>query len=77
MTSIKTLYLITATTYVIVFFKVSLAYQPYNNTDPDYATSVHHLKLLMLAELEILAGLYSSNLVSKNDFGINTDFIRK
>lgn len=37
-----------------IIVKIGFAYQPYKNTDPDYAASVHHLKLLVLAELDIL-----------------------
>lgn len=38
---------------------ISGAYQPYKDTDPDFAASVHHLKLVVLAELEIIPSLYN------------------
>lgn len=44
-----------------IIVKNGFAYQPYKNTDPDYAASVHHLKLLVLTELDLLISTFSSS----------------
>lgn len=44
-----------------IIVKSGFAYQPYKNTDPDYAASVHHLKLLVLTELDLLISTFSSS----------------
>lgn len=74
MASRKAFKLICVTTFVVIFLRVSFAYQPFNKTDPDYAASVHHLKLLVLKELEILT---SSDFTNLGYGESNTDFIRK
>lgn len=40
---------------IIVFIvQLSYSYQPYQDTDPDYAASVHHLKSLVILEAQLL-----------------------
>ncbi|CAL8137930.1 unnamed protein product [Orchesella dallaii] len=48
--------------FTLIFFSSASetsAFQPYSHTDPDYAASIHHLKLLVLAELNLLPSIYS------------------
>ncbi len=52
--------------------KKGIAYQPYKNTDPDYAASVHHLKLLVLTELDLLISAFSS-FITELRFGTNAN----
>ncbi|ODN03007.1 Prolyl 4-hydroxylase subunit alpha-2 [Orchesella cincta] len=45
--------------FVVIFLsQVTGAFQPYSHTDPDFAASIHHLKLLVLAELNLLPSIF-------------------
>lgn len=45
---------------IIFLNKIVTSYQPYSDTDPEYATSVYHLRLLVQAELSLLPSLFAA-----------------